>query len=52
MLPPLEAENSAANRAGLAAAEELPSSLPLRGVVVYPLTAVPLTVGQNPNRSS
>src|SRR5512135_177061 len=46
MLPPLDGENSNA--------EPLPSSplpdelpiLPLRGVVVYPLTAVPLTVGQ------
>src|SRR5512139_4172405 len=46
MLPPLEGENSAAEPAPASPLpEELPI-LPLRGVVVYPLTAVPLTVGQ------
>ncbi len=46
MLPPLDAENSAAEPAPASPLpDELPI-LPLRGVVVYPLTAVPLTVGQ------
>ena len=46
MLPIVEAENSAADTAvSSPIPDELPI-LPLRGVVVYPLTAVPLTVGQ------
>jgi ATP-dependent Lon protease len=46
MLPIVEAENNAAD---VAVSSPLPDELPilpLRGVVVYPLTAVPLTVGQ------
>jgi ATP-dependent Lon protease len=46
MLPPLDAES---NSMELTSASPLPDDLPilpLRGVVVYPLTAVPLTVGQ------
>jgi ATP-dependent Lon protease len=47
MLPPLDAENSNAEPAPSSPLpDELPI-LPLRGVVVYPLTAVPLTVGQS-----
>ena len=46
MLPIVEAENNAAETAvSSPIPDELPI-LPLRGVVVYPLTAVPLTVGQ------
>jgi len=46
MLPIVEAENNAADTAvSSPIPDELPI-LPLRGVVVYPLTAVPLTVGQ------
>ena len=46
MLPPLEVENSSAEPSPSSPLpDELPI-LPLRGVVVYPLTAVPLTVGQ------
>ena len=46
MLPPLEAENSSGEPSPASPLpDELPI-LPLRGVVVYPLTAVPLTVGQ------
>src|SRR5512135_1221727 len=46
MLPPLDAENSSAEPVPASPLpDELPI-LPLRGVVVYPLTAVPLTVGQ------
>ncbi len=46
MLPPLDAENSNTEPAPASPLpDELPI-LPLRGVVVYPLTAVPLTVGQ------
>ena len=46
MLPIVEPENGAADTAvSSPIPDELPI-LPLRGVVVYPLTAVPLTVGQ------
>jgi ATP-dependent Lon protease len=46
MLPPLDSDS---NGTDLAPTSPLPDELPilpLRGVVVYPLTAVPLTVGQ------
>jgi ATP-dependent Lon protease len=46
MLPPLDGENSSTEPTPASPLpDELPI-LPLRGVVVYPLTAVPLTVGQ------
>ena len=46
MIPAGESDNAVEPVTGSALPDELPI-LPLRGVVVYPLTAVPLTVGQS-----